>query len=49
MPLDLFEGLQDLAEYKTLSVSGIVRLACLEYMARQEFPRRDDVDEQAAA
>lgn len=48
MPTDLFDGLEDLAEFKTLSVSGIVRMACLDYLSRQEFPRRDDmpVDEQ---
>lgn len=49
MPPDLYDQLEDLAEFRMTSVSDEIRIACLEYVARQEFPRRDDVDERAAA
>jgi predicted transcriptional regulator len=48
MPPDLHDLLQDLAEWRCTSVSDEIRIACLEYLARQEFPRRDDVEAVAA-
>lgn len=47
MPPDLHDELEDLAEFRMTSVSDEIRIACLEYLARQEFPRREE--EPAAA
>lgn len=52
MPPELHDQLEDLAAFRMTSVSDEIRIACLEHVAREQFPRRDDeplVDEQAAA
>lgn len=47
MPPDLHDQLEDLSAFRMTSVSDEIRIACLERVSREQFPRRDD--EQAAA